>query len=124
LDYAFDKIQLRANTLMAHRLLYWAQQRGEVDTLVERLFAAQFQRGEMLGDLKTLVSIGEECGLPSVEVAAYLASDTDAVVVRDKEQSYRQRGISMVPSFILQDEMIIVGAEDPNILANAIIQLL
>jgi predicted DsbA family dithiol-disulfide isomerase len=124
LDYAFDKIQLRANTLMAHRLLYWAQQRGEVDTLVERLFAAQFQRGEMLGDLKTLVSIGEECGLPGVEVAAYLASDTDAVLVRDKEQSYRQRGISMVPSFILQDEMIIVGAEDPNILANAIIQLL
>jgi predicted DsbA family dithiol-disulfide isomerase len=124
LDYAFEKIQLRANTLMAHRLLHWAQQRGEVDTLVERLFAAQFQRGEMLGDLKTLVSIGEECGLPGAEVAAYLASDADAALVRDKEHSYRQRGISMVPSFILQDEMIIVGAEDPNILANAIIQLL
>ncbi|MDD2741706.1 MAG: DsbA family oxidoreductase [Rhodocyclaceae bacterium] len=123
LDYAFEKIQLRANTLMAHRLLHWAQQRGEVDALVERLFSAQFQRGEMLGDLKTLVSIAEECGFPGAEVAAYLASDADAALVRAKEQSYRQRGISMVPSFILQNEMIIVGAEDPNILANAILQL-
>lgn len=128
LEYAFEKIQLRANTLKAHRLLHWAQQRGEVDAridaLIERLFAAQFQRGEALGDLNTLVSIAEECGLPKSAVAAYLASDEDVALVREKEKNYRQRGISMVPSFILQDEMIIVGAEDPNILANAIRQLL
>lgn len=45
LDYAFEKIALRANTLKAHRLLHWAQAKGNADALIERLFAAQFQRG-------------------------------------------------------------------------------
>ena len=124
LDYAFEKIQLRANTLKAHRLIYWAQQRGAVDQLVERLFVAQFQRGEAIGDPATLVAIAGECGLAMPEVENYLASDADVALIRQTEQSYRQRGISMVPTFILQDQQIIVGAEDPSILAEKIIQLL
>ena len=32
---------LRANTLQAHRLIHWAQQRGEAEQLVERLFVAR-----------------------------------------------------------------------------------
>lgn len=124
LTYAFEKIQLRANTLKAHRLLHWAQQRetseATIDALVEGLFVAQFQRGEALGELDTLATIAEACGLPKSEVRAYLASDQDEAQVREKEQSYRQRGISMVPSFIVQNENIIVGAEDPSVLANAI----
>ena len=124
LDYAFEKIKLRANTLLAHRLIYWAQQRGDVDQLVERLFVAQFQRGEPIGDLKTLLDIAGECGLPTPAVEKYLSSDEDLLLIRQTERSYRQRGISMVPSFILQDQHIIVGAEDPRILAEKIIQLL
>lgn len=46
IEFAFDKILLRANTLKAHRLVQWAQERGPADALVERLFVAQFQRGE------------------------------------------------------------------------------
>lgn len=124
LDYAFEKIKLRANTLLAHRLIYWAQQRGDVDQLVERLFVAQFQRGEPIGDLKTLLDIAGECGLPTPVLEKYLTSDEDLLLIRQTERSYRQRGISMVPSFILQDQHIIVGAEDPSILAEKIIQLL
>ena len=124
IDYAFEKIALRANTLQAHRLLYWAQQRGPVEQLVERLFVAQFQRGEHVGDQQTLVNIAQECGLPGDEVSAYLASDQDQESVRQLAREYRQRGINSVPSFILQNSQLIVGAEDPAMLSTAILRLL
>ena len=124
LDYAFEKIEFRANTLKAHRLLHWAQQRDAVDVLVERLFVAQFQRGEHVGDVDTLSRIAGECGYAPDEVKAYLASTEDQDLVRQLERQNRQRGISMIPTFILQDSQIIVGAEDPAVLAQGIRQLL
>lgn len=121
IDYAFEKIALRANTLAAHRLIHWAQQRGNADALVERLLVAQFQRGEAVGDRVTLIRIAGECQYPQAEVAAYLNSDQDADTVRDRERQIRARGISMVPSYIIQDAQIVVGAEDPALLARAIL---
>jgi predicted DsbA family dithiol-disulfide isomerase len=122
LDFAFEKISRRANTLQAHRLLYWAQQQGNADTLAERLFVAQFQRGEPVGELATLVNIALECGYPATQVAAYLKSNEDAETVRENERIIRQMGIRMVPTFILNNHQVIVGAEDPAVLAEAIIQ--
>ena len=123
LDFAFEKIIQRANTLQAHRLLYWAQQQGNADTLAERLFVAQFQRGEPVSELATLVNIALECGYPATQVAAYLKSNEDAETVRENERIIRQMGIRMVPTFILNSRQIIVGAEDPTVLAEAIIQM-
>ena len=73
IDYAFEKISLRANTLRAHRLIHWGQQRGAVEALVERLFAAQFLRGEHVGDIGVLAGIAAEFGHDATEVARYLA---------------------------------------------------
>lgn len=123
IDYAFEKIRLRANTLQAHRLLYWAQQRGNADALIERLFVAQFQRGEAIGELATLARLAAACGYVADEVAAYLASGKDTDVVRADERHIRTSGIRQVPTFILDGHRIIVGAEDPGILASAIRQM-
>lgn len=120
LTYAFEKISLRANTLQAHRLIHWAQQRGDAERLVERLFAAQFQRGEHVGDVGLLVAIAGECGYPADEVAAYLASDEDSGLLRAMEAEIRAVGIRQVPTFIVDRQRVVVGAEDPAILAEAI----
>ncbi len=124
IEFAFEKIQLRANTLKAHRLLHWAQQRGDAERLVERLFVAQFQRGEHVGDPVELVKMAAECGYRAEEVAEYLASDRDAAVVREMERKAREAGISMIPTFIIDGRRTIVGAEDPSVLAEAIRQVL
>jgi len=124
LEYAFEKIQLRANTLMAHRLLHWAQERGDADRLVERLFVAQFQRGEHVGDLAVLVTIAAECGYDAKEVEDYLASDQDEQLVMAAERKARERGIIMVPTFVIEGRHVIVGAEDPSVLAEGIRRVL
>jgi predicted DsbA family dithiol-disulfide isomerase len=122
LEYAFEKIRLRANTLRAHRLIHWAQQRGDATALVKRLFAAQFQRGEHVGDITVLAACADECGYDAAAVAEYLASDQDANLVRAMERETREMGIRQVPTFIIDGERIVVGAEDPTVLADAIRQ--
>ncbi len=124
LDYAFEKIERRANTLRAHRLIHWAQQRGSAEALVERLFVAQFQRGEHVGDIDTLVRIAAECGYPADVLGDYLRSDKDEATVRAMEADIRSAGISMVPTFIVNRQRVVVGAEDPTVLADAIRQVL
>jgi predicted DsbA family dithiol-disulfide isomerase len=124
IDYAFEKIEVRANTLLAHRLIHWAQQRGDAAQIVERLFVAQFQRGERIGDPALLVQVAVECGYPGAEVALYLASGQDVDEVRAMERQFRAMGISMVPTFIVNGRHVVVGAEDPAILAAAIRQSL
>ena len=122
LDYAFERITLRGNTLQAHRLIHWAQQRGEAEQLVERLFVAQFQRGEYVGDVALLTQIAAECGYPPAEVAAYLASTQDVDTVRSQEAEGRAAGIRQVPTFIVDRRLVVVGAEDPAVLAEAMRQ--
>lgn len=122
IDYAFEKIRVRANTLNAHRLIHWAQQRGEAAALVERLFVAQFQRGENVGDPSVLIAAAEAAGFPGGEVGAYLASDDDVALVREQEGQLRALGVNMVPTFIVDAQQVIVGAEDPSVLARALLR--
>ena len=124
LEYAFEKIMLRANTLQAHRLIHWAQQQGDVERLVERLFVAQFQRGEHVGDVGLLADIAGECGYSASDAATYLASSQDVDVVRAMEAEVREVGIRQVPTFIVDRKRVVVGAEDPRVLADAIRQAL
>lgn len=124
LEYAFEKIQVRANTLDAHRLVHWAQSQGDAEALVERLFVGQFQRGENVGDRATLCAIAAEVGMEARTVAAYLASGMDTAQVRRQERESRASGVSSVPTFLVDSRHVVVGAEDPAILARAIRQAL
>lgn len=123
-NYAFEKIDVRANTLQAHRLIHWAQQHGDATSLVERLFVAQFQRGEYVGDIALLAKIAAESGYDAAEVANYLASSDDEALLRTRERQLRAMGVNMVPTFILPGNRVIVGAEDPAVLAAGMLDQL
>ncbi len=124
LEYNFEKIQVRANTLQAHRLIHWAQQQGDAGTLVERLFIAQFQDGKNVGDPATLIRLAGESGYDEDAAGCYLASSRDEELVRQMERESRAWGVSAVPTFIVDRKLMVPGAEDPTILADAIRQVL
>lgn len=119
-EFAFEKIALRANTLQAHRLVRWASRQSAVDALVERIFQAQFQRGESIGDQALLARIAGECGFDAAAAATYLAGEEDLAELRSEEAELRQLGIRMVPTFIVAGREVVVGAEDPALLVAAI----
>jgi len=126
IDYAFEKIRFRANTLKAHRLIHRVQtvdpDAAKIEALVERLYVAQFQRGEHVGDAAVLTACAVDCGYDGPTIAGYLASNQDEDIVRQEAAAVQALGINQVPTFILPGGQIIVGAEDPVLLADAILK--
>ena len=124
IDFAFERIETRANTLKAHRLIHRAQARGDADTLVERLFAAQFLRGENVGDAAVLARLAAECGDDEAATLTYLASGEDADAVREEAERAQQMGITGVPFFILAGRYGVGGAQPSEQMLGALRQAL
>ena len=122
--FAFERIEVRANTLRAHRLIHRAQRDGDAGALVERLFAAQFLQGENLGEAAVLARLAAECGEDEAAALAYLQSGEDAEAVRDEAARAQRLGISGVPFFILVGRYGVAGAQPPEVLLEALRQSL
>jgi predicted DsbA family dithiol-disulfide isomerase len=118
--FDFDRIQLQPNTRDAHRLIAWAQQHGDANLLVERLFHAYFTEGRYLGAVDDLVALAADVGLPADQARAMLASPAHRVEVEAENREARDAGISGVPFFIFNGRTAVSGAHDPETLLEAI----
>ena len=134
IEFAFEKIELRANTLNAHRLIHYAQTRvmspAEPETvspadgadaavtasLVEALFAAQFLEGRHVGDRAILADVAAACGMDRDAVLRYLESTEDADAVRGGATEAQRKGIGGVPFFIFNQRLAASGAQPPEAL--------
>lgn len=126
IEFAFERILTRPNTLFAHRLLYRAQSIGhrsaDIQSLAERLFVAHFQRGEDIGDIATLASIAAECRDDQGAVTAYLESNEGSKQVKALVDKVAALGVTGVPFFIVERRLGISGAQTAEVLAAAILQ--
>jgi predicted DsbA family dithiol-disulfide isomerase len=118
--FAIDAIVRQPNTRDAHRLISWAQARGDADALVERLFRAYFVEGRFVGDREVLAAVAGEAGLDAAAARAYLATDQgdDAIVAMDRR--VRELGVEGVPFFIFAGRIAVSGAQEPQTLLDAI----
>lgn len=124
IEFAFERIEKRANTLKAHRLIHRAQARGDADALVERLFVAQFLLGEHVGDAAVLARLAAECGDDEAAALAYLQGDEDAAAVRAQFERAQRMGITGVPFFVLAGRYGVAGAQSPELMLDALRQAL
>jgi predicted DsbA family dithiol-disulfide isomerase len=123
ISFDFDRISRQPNTLDAHRLIAWAQQRGDAnatDLLLERLFHAYFIEGRLLSDREELVRIASDAGLPEDEARLLLASAAGLSSVEAEDREARAVGIAGVPFFIFNGRTAVSGAHDPQTLLEAI----
>ena len=128
LQYAFERIATRPNTLAAHRLLYRAQAHGHkperVRALAHALFAAHFQEGRDIGDLDTLAELAAACGDRRDLVREWLESGADADKVQRMAAGLRRQGIDGVPFFILDRRLSLSGAQSAAVIGAALLQAL
>ena len=125
IEYDFDAIKVGPNTLDAHRLLYWALQHGRdvQNKVADMLFKANFKEGRNVGDHKVLVEIAREAGMDTDVIAKLLDSDADEDTVINDIETAQKMGVSGVPFFILDGKYAVSGAQMPETLAGAILQL-
>jgi predicted DsbA family dithiol-disulfide isomerase len=104
---------LRANTLLAHRLLWLAEATGHQIALKERLLQAYFIDGLDIGDPDVLAVCAADVGLDHDRVRAFLDSDDGVAEVRHELQKAAEMEITAVPTFVFDGKWMVPGAQDP-----------
>ena len=124
IPFDFEAIERQPNTLGAHRLVAWAQSRGEGDSdaLMEGLFRANFLEGRYVGSIDELVSIAAAAGYDPADAREFLESDALEDVVAQADQRAREMGIGGVPFFIFDGKTALSGAQEPSTIVEAIRQ--
>lgn len=113
---AFDMDRaVRANTLLAHRLIWRA---GRPDSPVPQtvvkgaLLDAYFAQGRDIADPLQLAEILAPLGLDPAETTAFLASDSGRAEVAAEIAGAADLGISAVPTYVIGGRWSIPGAQD------------
>ena len=118
--FDFPAITRSPNTVDSHRLIRWAEQTGVQDEVVERLFAAYFENGEDIGDIRILADIADTCGMDGAEIATRLESDDDVAIAEREDALARDMGVTGVPAMIFANKIAVSGAREPKLLVMAI----
>ena len=114
---------VRANTFDAHRVLWLAEREGGSalqNAVKERLLRAYFSEGRDVGDHVTLVALAAEAGMDEGIVADALACDTGAAEVRAELATATERGITAVPTFVIDGQWGIPGAQDAEVFVRVL----
>ncbi len=125
--FNFDAMQVSANTLDAHRLIRWAASpkappRAQ-SLVVRRLFEMNFEEARNIGDRAVLVEAAADADLDAALVEALLTSNADVDAVRTEIATVGQMGVRGVPCLLLEGRYAVMGAQDPETLADAIKQV-
>ncbi len=123
IPFEFDKITISPNTLNAHRIIRWAMAEGVQDAAVERLFQLYFIEGANLTDKQVLVDAAVEAGLERAVVERLLESDADLEETRAEISQAQQMGVTGVPAFIIGNRYAVMGAREPEAIAQAIVEV-
>jgi predicted DsbA family dithiol-disulfide isomerase len=97
------------NTFDAHRLIALASTQGLGHAMSERLFRAYFSEGQLLSDIPTLTALANEVGVSGVE--ELWQSENFTYDVRDDEVQAHELGITGVPTLLLDEKFMVVGAQ-------------
>jgi len=124
IPFAYEKMKVQPNTLNAHRLMLFAERAGKQDELAEELFRAHFIEGANLTDRDTLADIAGRVGLDRKAAFDYISGDTDREQISRADVEARSAGIGGVPFFIFNRKGGVSGAQDPEMLLDAMEQAL
>ncbi|MBU3620454.1 DsbA family oxidoreductase [Polynucleobacter sp. CS-Odin-A6] len=115
------------NTFDAHRLIHWAAQEYDLSkqaALKTELLNTYFCLAVSLDDQQNLLNAVTRAGLDLHRAQAILSSDEFAKEVREEEAVYTNKGISSVPSIILNDQYLLQGAQPPEAFVSALSQII
>ena len=122
LDFRMDRA-LRANTLLAHRLIWLAGQPDSPvaqDAIKERLLQAYFHDGLDVGDPDVLADCAAEVGFDRDEAREFLESGRGTDEVQAELGVAHDHGITAVPTYVVNGRWAIPGAQEPETFAQVL----
>ena len=119
LEYNMDKAVV-ANSFDAHRFVQFAKTKGKGDDAEEQLFKAYFTDGKNTADHETLLELGSQIGLDTVELKTVLEGSKFSDQVRNDIYEAQQVGARGVPFFVLDRKYAVSGAQQPETFLGAL----
>ncbi|MEQ8424357.1 MAG: DsbA family oxidoreductase [Cyclobacteriaceae bacterium] len=119
LRFDYNKQQISPNTRDAHRLIWLASQEGVQHAVKEALLKAYFEQGVDLTKKENLLELVTAAGLDRDTAATMLDSEDGLVEVEYLESLSRERGVSGVPFYIVNDKYGISGAQPSSSFVSA-----
>lgn len=124
IGFRFDLIEKSPNTLDSHRLIRWASTAGCQNEMVDILFRRYFEDGEDIGSHDVLVDAAGEAGMDTDIVRDLLSKDADKELITREDAAARHMGIQGVPSFVINSQWVVTGAQEPETLVRMFNKLL
>ena len=108
------------NTVKAHQIIRLAHFTGVQERAVLAIYRAFWDELLDIGDDATLIEIARQAGIDDGLAAAALASGEDAAMIEAETDSFRQAGVSGVPTFIVNERTGFSGGMPPQQLTAAL----
>jgi len=115
LDINFEGIARTPNTLDAHRMIHWAGIEDRQMAMAVALFKAYFEDGRDIGDRDVLADLADGLEMDAAVVRRLLDSDADEEAILERDKQFREMGITSVPTFIVNGEHAVPGAQPPEL---------
>lgn len=120
IEFRFDRLSRVPNTMAAHQVMYLAQTQGaDQGMLAETLMSAYFEHGADLSDGDLLAGLARRVGLMAEDVVIATECDSMRQAVQAREAQVRASGLSGVPGFMLNRRLLLVGAQEADVMINA-----
>lgn len=120
IEFRFDRLSRVPNTMAAHQVMYLAQTQGaDQSMLAETLMSAFFEHGADLSDTDLLAGLARRVGLAPEDVVIAAEGQSTRQAVQSREAQVRASGLSGVPGFMLNRRLLLVGAQEPDVIINA-----
>ena len=126
IEFRMDRA-LRANTLLAHRLLWFAETTVGPTlqiALKQRLLEAYFTDGLDIGSIDVLADCASDVGIDRETALAFLAGEAGHGEVMEALATAAANGITAVPTFVFNGEWALPGAQDVELFERVIDKML
>ncbi len=111
INFNFDRIDLTPNSFNSHRLLALAYKQNIQESVLNNLFESYFINGKDIGDPNILLEIAVKHKIDAEEFKNYLSNQENIEPLANEEIQARKMGINSVPTFIINKQIVISGAQ-------------
>jgi len=111
------------NTRLAHEATEYANRKGKGLLFHKKVFNRFYAKGEDIGQWRVLQEAAVEVGLDADEMKLEVESGKYTQIVRGQVEEAAQTGIDGVPTYVLNEEYVIVGAQPYENFIRALTQI-
>ena len=111
INFNFDIIQVTPNSFNSHRLLALAYKVDIQEKVLDDLFESYFLHGKDIGDPSILLQTAIKHNIDAEEFKSYLSDQENIEPLANEEIQAKKMGINSVPTFIVNKQIVINGAQ-------------